>query len=102
MPIYKTAQFQIRPVGLEKAKQAIRDFVAYVKQHEPQTQLYTSMQEAEDETRFLHFFIFEDAAAEERHRTSDGVNRFVELLYPETVDGVVFTDYTVLASTHDG
>jgi hypothetical protein len=57
------------------------------------------MQEAEDTTSFMHYFIFEDAAAEEIHRTSEAVKRFTAILYPETVDGVVFTDYVLIAST---
>lgn len=99
MPIYKTAKFQIRPEGLEKAKEAIRQFIDYIRQNEPGTHLYIAMQAAEDETHFLHTFIFEDAAAEEIHRTSEAVKQFTAILYPETVDGVVFTDYTLVAST---
>lgn len=99
MPIYKTARFQIRPEGLEKSKQAIREFVRAVKNDEPGTRLYTAMHQTDDVTQFMHIFIFEDAAAEEVHRTSAAVKQFTDILYPETVDGVTFTDYTVLAST---
>jgi quinol monooxygenase YgiN len=99
MAIYKTARFKIRPEGLEKAREAIQEFVEYIKHNEPGTRLYSALQEAEDATRFMHYFIFEDAAAEETHRTSEAVKRFTTILYPKTVDGVVFTDYDMVAST---
>jgi quinol monooxygenase YgiN len=99
MPIYVTARFQVRPEARERCEEAIREFVAYIKEHEPGTLLYTSVHEQDDPTRFLHFFIFQDETAREKHRTSDGVRRFTEVLYPETIAGVEFTEYTVVAST---
>jgi quinol monooxygenase YgiN len=99
MTIYKTAHFKVRPEGLEKSKQAIREFVEYIKHNEPGTHLYIALQEAKDATSFMHYFIFEDATAEEIHRTSEAVKYFTAVLYPETIDGVVFTDYTLVAST---
>ncbi|HEU5317685.1 MAG TPA: antibiotic biosynthesis monooxygenase [Chloroflexota bacterium] len=67
--------------------------------NEPGTLLYVAMRDAEDENGFLHVMAFADEAAEQAHRTSAPVQRFVEVLYPETVDGVAFRDYVGVAAT---
>ena len=100
MSIHMTAHFRVKPESLERCTEAINTFIAYIQANEPGTQLYTSLQATEDSTEFLHYFIFDDAAAEEKHRTSAAVKHFTDVLYPELVsDGVEFRGYTVLAST---
>src|SRR5574341_2096386 len=99
MTIYMTARFQVRPESRAKCEHVIREFVEYVRLNEPHTQLYTSVQEAADATRFLHFFIFEDETARETHSSSDAVRRFTDVLYPACVAAVDFTEYTLVATT---
>jgi quinol monooxygenase YgiN len=99
MPIYKTAHFPVQSDQLDTAKQAIQEFIDYIKSNEPDTLVYASVQSAVDEMTFMHFMGFRDAAAEEKHRTSVGVKRFVDVLYPVTVNGVQFQDYMLCAST---
>ncbi len=101
MPIYMTARFKVKPESREKCQQAIRDFIAYIQANEPETRLYESVQEAADPTSFLHYFIFENEAARDRHRTSDGVKRFTDILYPELLAPVEFTEYTIIATTEE-
>jgi quinol monooxygenase YgiN len=98
MAIYQTGGYQVKPSAVNKVKQAIEEFVRYVKANEPGTHMYLAWQQKEDPTRFLHLFIFEDAAAQARHGQSDAVRRFESIYAPELVGGeVVFTDYELVA-----
>jgi quinol monooxygenase YgiN len=99
MPIHMTARFKVKPESREKCERAIREFVDYLKQNEPETLVYTALQKADDATSFLHYFVFANQAARERHSTSAGVNRFTAVLYPECLAPVEFTEYTVLTSS---
>jgi quinol monooxygenase YgiN len=100
--IYTIAQYQVRRDGVEKAKRAIEEFVPYVKANEPGTRMYLAWQQQDDPTRFVHFFIFENAAAHEVHSQSDAVKRFEAAYRPELVGGdVVFTDYNLIATNQE-
>ena len=99
MSIYMTAHFEVKKEALEICKQTIQEFVDYVRANEPDTILYTSLQEKENPTRFLHYFVFRDAKARETHSNSDAVNRFTSVLYPNLVAPVEFTEYSNFAST---
>jgi quinol monooxygenase YgiN len=64
--------------------------------------MYTSWQQQDDPTRFVHLFIFEDDAARKAHGGSDAVRRFEDVYQPQLVGGpVVFTDYVMIASNRD-
>ena len=98
MPIYQTGGYQVKPSAVKKVKEAIQKFVEYVQANEPGTKMYLAWQQKDDPTRFLHLFIFEDAAAQARHGESDAVKRFESVYSPELVGGeVVFTDYELVA-----
>jgi len=99
MPIYMTARFEVQKEALEICKHTIQEFIDYVRANEPDTILYISLQEKENSTRFLHYFIFHDEKAREIHSNSDAVNRFTSLLYPNLVAPVEFTEYSNFAST---
>jgi quinol monooxygenase YgiN len=99
MPIHTIATYRVRPSGIDKVKRAIAEFVPHVKANEPGTRLYVAWQQKNDPTRFVHFFIFEDDAAQAAHATSEAVKRFEAAYGPELSEGeVVFTDYEVIAT----
>lgn len=92
MAIYRMATFVVRPAMLSTCKKAIAAFVSYVRRNEPRTRIYVSLQDREEPTRFMHLMVFEDQAAERRHRISPGYKRFNDLISPYTVDGIRFAD----------
>ena len=98
MPIYQTGGYRVKSSAIDKVKQAIKDFVAYVEANEPGTQMYLAWQEKSDPSRFLHLFIFADKAAQTRHGQSEAVRHFESAYSPELVSGeVVFTDYELVS-----
>jgi hypothetical protein len=48
--------------------------------------------------RFVHQFIFRDAAVEQTHSDSAEVKQFASLLYPECLAPVDFVDYQLVTS----
>jgi len=102
MAIHTIAQYQVRPSGADKVKQAIEEFVRYVAANEPGTRLYAAWQQKDDPTRFVHFFIFEDEAAHDIHSKSAAVKRFEAAYRPELAGGdVVFTNYHLVATNQE-
>lgn len=98
MAIYQTGGYRVKASAVDKVKRAIKVFVRYVRENEPGTKMYLAWQEKNDPTRFLHLFIFEDAAAQARHGESAAVKQFESVYSPELADGdVVFTDYEMVA-----
>lgn len=99
MPIYQTAEYRVAASGVDEVKQAIREFVGYVRDHEAGTQMYAAWQRQDDPTRFVHLFIFQDENAHRIHSESDAVARFEAAYRPHLVGGdVVFTDFDAIAS----
>jgi quinol monooxygenase YgiN len=102
MPIYQTGGYEVKPAAIAKVKQAIAEFVEYVKAHEPGTEMYLAWQEKDNPAKFLHLFIFKDAASAKRHGESDAVRKFEAVYSPELVGGeVVFTDYEMPAGKRE-
>jgi quinol monooxygenase YgiN len=96
--IYQTGAYRVKPESVGKVEAAIAELVRYLQANEPGTQMYLAWQEKDDPTRFVHLFIFADAAAHERHGQSEAVKRFEAVYSPElSGDDVVFTDYVMIA-----
>ena len=102
MAIYQTAEYQVKATAVEKVKRAIEEFVAYVRSNEPGMRMYLAWQRQDDPTRFVHVFIFEDAAAQTTHSESAAVAHFEAIYRPELVGGeVVFTDFDMVATNQE-
>jgi quinol monooxygenase YgiN len=98
MPVFQTGAYQVKPAAVGKVKQAIAEFVEYLRASEPGTQMYLAWQQKDDPTRFIHLFIFADEAAQARHGQSEAVKRFESIYSPKLVGGdVIFTDYEMIA-----
>lgn len=102
MSIHMIAEYRVHPEAVEPSLDAIRRFVAAVAAEEPGTRHYVAWQDERDPVHFLHHFVFEDEAAEQRHRDSEAVKAFTAAVYPATVNGVHFTRYREIASNHHG
>ena len=99
MSISKTARFRVRAAHAGEAIEAIETFVRAIEADEPATRLYATFRREGDPIEFLHVMVFEDSKAEKRHRSSSAVRRFTDVLYPITVDGVRFDDWSLIATT---
>lgn len=100
--IAKTAAFAVRPESLARCEEVIRDFVDDVTSEEPGTRMYVALREQRDPTRFVHVMVFDDEVAEAVHRDAERTRRFTEALYPHTLDGVAFTDCSLVAPERRG
>ena len=63
MAIYQTATVQVKTQAIDKVRQAIEEFVRYVRTNEPRTRMNIAWQKKGDPTCFIHLFVFEDEAA---------------------------------------
>jgi quinol monooxygenase YgiN len=99
MPIFETATHQVKPEAVDEVLAAIGTFVRYVTEHEPGTRMYAAWQQANDPTRFVHLFIFDDKEAQRIHGSSEAVATFEAAYGPNLVGGpVVFTDFVQVAT----
>lgn len=96
--VRQLARYQVRRESLETCIAAIREFVAYVRAKEPGTLRYDVWQEKDDPTKFVHVFVFRDAAADQAHSESAEVRKFAGILYPNCLAPVEFVDYEQLVA----
>ena len=92
-----TARYQVRPQKIEQCKLAIRNLVEYVKENEKGTLYYIAKQEILNPYAFLHMMIFRDDVALTMHRSSEAAEKFVNIVYPATIDPIEFKEYKEIA-----
>jgi quinol monooxygenase YgiN len=81
MKEYVMIPFQVKEDRLDEAKKAINELISNVKEKEPGTLLYKSLQLKNDPTSFINFIIFADNNAHMKHRSAAYVMDFVKKLY---------------------
>ena len=91
----RIAEFSVPEEHREDAREAIARFVVAVREHEPGTLTYRAFERPGG--RFLHLMTFEDEAAEDRHRRTEHVREFVDVLYPLCSREPVFTHVEEIA-----
>ena len=103
MPICITARYQVRPEFSKECKKVIKDLVDFVKENEPGVLFYLARQDMLDPMSYHHTIIFKDEAALATHQSSPASKRFVEYLYPKTVEPLDFGEHNIIAfkSTDD-
>jgi quinol monooxygenase YgiN len=90
--------FKVKKDKVEAAKNTITKFVDEIARNEPGTILYNCFQEKSDTTSFIHTMTFESEKAEEHHRHSDYVKKFVDQLYPLCETEPVFSELELICS----
>ena len=101
MAIIITARYQVRPQTIDKCKQAIKNLVNYVKEHEKGTLFYIAKQEKLNPYAFLHTMVFKDEVALTLHRSSEAAEKFVNIVYPSAIDPLEFKEYDGIANNLD-
>ena len=78
-------------------KEAIDQFVRTVHVSEPGTRMYVSVQEEENEFKFLHIMIFVSEGAEKKHQNAGYTEKFVKILNPNCQSEPIFKKYNFIA-----
>jgi quinol monooxygenase YgiN len=88
------AEYRIKKGTEDEVLDAVREFVAAVKQEEPQTE-YRAFRLAGGRN-FLHIMAFPEEAAQNRHQKADYTMQFVSVLYPNCEEEPKFTSIDVV------
>jgi quinol monooxygenase YgiN len=92
--------FKIKKEYLEQAKRIIIEFVDQIKNNESGTLTYKCFQEKADSTSFIHVMTFQNEEAEELHRHTDYVKKFIDKLYPMCEKEPEFSELNLICSNY--
>ncbi len=81
MKVHVMIPFQVEEKNIDDAKALIKNLISKIKENEPETIVYESMQLRNDPTSFIHFMIFADEDAHIKHRGAPYTIEFVKGLY---------------------
>jgi quinol monooxygenase YgiN len=81
LKIHVMIPFQVEEEKLDEAKKIITELISNIRENEPGTLVYESLQLSKDPTSFIHFMIFADDDAHMHHRGAPYMIEFVKRLY---------------------
>lgn len=93
----------LKDADIEKAMEIIRDYMAYLKEHEPELEQSLWLNSSENPLRYFHIATYKTQEALSRQVNSPGTNRFINRLDPLFDKGSVSTPSgPVIANTGSG
>ena len=94
-------RYRVKREHVDKVKEAIVEFIDAVRRYEDGTLAYESFQH-KNKVSFMHIMTFADQEAEDLHRNSVYVKKFVKILYPRCSRKPIFTDLNLVRSNRIG
>jgi quinol monooxygenase YgiN len=81
MKEYVMIPFQVKEEKIQEAKEAVNELISNIREKEPETLMYKSLQMDNDPSSFIHFMVFANKEAHMSHRSATYVVQFVKKLY---------------------
>lgn len=96
--IYETVRFSVPAGSRDACRAATREMVESVRDTmEEKVRSYLVLEGGDDRrTTYLHLAVFEDVDSKNSFEESEAFRMFRDLVYPATVDGVEFSEQTVV------
>ncbi len=98
MKLYKTARYKVKPEKIDIVEKARHEHAAHFTEQFPGI-LWWTVKDKEDPTRYLSLIIVTDEATNEKASESEGTAKFVDVLYPNLIGEVEWTDWEPVAYT---
>jgi quinol monooxygenase YgiN len=98
MKLYKTARYKVKSDKIDDVEKAMHEHAAHLKEEFPGF-LWWTIRDKEDPTRYLSLIIPPDEAANQKASESEGTKKFVDVLYPNLIGEIEWTDWEPVAYT---
>lgn len=98
MKLYKTARYRVKPEKVAEVEKAMHDHAARLKEQFPGF-LWWTVKEKENPTQFLSLIIAPDENTNQQASDCEGTGQFVDVLYPNLIGEVEWTDWQPVAHT---
>ena len=94
MPLYKTAEYRVNEDAIAEVEKAMH---VHARNMREMGMLWWTVK---DRNRYISLIIAPDEATNQTASTSDGTKEFVDVLYPNVVGEVEWTDWIPVAGSH--